>query len=132
MYKHKIPVHLEQEEVFVWGMTGRQILIVGCGVALGYLFFTDVIGVISATWGILLAALCAGLTVSLFTFAAFKRILGRGLEQWAVIGLLFLFSPHLYLWAPLDEESEFPVLQEPSPQQKASNEVEKEIIGTQW
>lgn len=131
MYKHKIPVHLEQEEIFVWGMTGRQILLVGCGVVLGYMFFTDLINALPSIWGLVLASACAGITVVLFTVAAFVRILGRGVEQWTVVGLLYLFTPHLYLWGPLDEESDDVPPQEHTLQEKALV-MEQEEIGTQW
>ena len=105
MFQHKIPIHLEQQDHLIAGLTPRQVLLLGCGASLSYTSFTNVSSAIPNLWGSALAIILAIVPAGLSTFTAFFQLRGRGLEQWAMITLLYFTSPKILLWS-LHEEDE--------------------------
>lgn len=96
---HKVPIHLDIEDTFVFGLTLRQCLIVGMAAALGWSVFNEVSFALPFQFGAQVLAAFAGLVVACgIGCAAFLRISGRPIEQWAFVGLLYLSAPKLYRW----------------------------------
>lgn len=91
MYLHTVPIHLETEETFLLNFTGRQCLLLGCGVSIGSILVGQVphLG-----WGLLLG----GLVLSAMVMLALTRIAGRYLEEWATVWLLYQIQPRRFLW----------------------------------
>ena len=104
-YKHQIPIHLEVEDHLIAGLSARQLLMIGAGLALGYLVWSSLASLQVTTWGLLLAALLSLLPALLGAVAAFFRPASRGLEEWALVGTVYLAQPKRYLWAALPDES---------------------------
>ncbi|HEU5383609.1 MAG TPA: PrgI family protein [Ktedonobacteraceae bacterium] len=105
-YKHKIPNHLEVEDHLIAGLSARQLLLIGAGLALGYLVWSN-LSLLSATrWGLLLSVVIALFPALLGAGAAFFRPASRGLEEWAIVGFVTLLQPKQYLWTALPDEPE--------------------------
>ncbi len=90
----EVPLLLKQEPAILFGMTGRQVLVIVCGLAIGFSlwqslpFFQSFVGII------LLVCLCGIPTL----LVAFLKIGTRPLEQWAFIVLAWMLVPeHLSL-----------------------------------
>lgn len=103
-YKHKIPIHLEVADHIIAGLSARQLLLIGAGLALGYLVWSSLSFLNATRWGLLLNVLIALLPALLGAVAAFFRPASRGLEEWAVVGFVSLTQPRQYLWDALPDE----------------------------
>ncbi len=104
-YKHKIPIHLEVADHIVFGLSARQLLVMGAGLATGYLIWTD-LGFLNTTqWGLLINGLCSLIPALLGIICAFIRPAARGLEEWALVWFVYLCLPRRYQWSLLPEEA---------------------------
>src|SRR5947207_15110432 len=97
-YKHKIPLHLEVQDHIMFGLTARQLLLIGGGLAVGYLLWTDITSLNASQWGLVLAFLLFLPPAMLGCAAAFIRPSARGLEQWFLVWTVYLALPKRYLW----------------------------------
>ncbi len=101
MYVHKVPAHLETEDKFIFFLTLRQCIVLGVGSTVAYSSFFQVFTAVStAALGV---GLGAGLLVALplivgAVAVAFVKVYGRGVEEWAMVLLLYLIQPRIYLW----------------------------------
>jgi hypothetical protein len=95
--QHKIPIHLDQPDKFILGLTGRQTGILALGLALGYMVANN-FEYGAHLWLLLPAGLCFLCIMLLAVLVAFVRIGHKHLEQWAIIIFLFYASPRIYLW----------------------------------
>jgi hypothetical protein len=98
---HKIPNLLETPDLFLFGLTVRQGLMLLVGGGTGYLLFLHIFALFADPTLALLAGLGAtvlflGLTLAL----AFLQRGGRGLEEWGMVLLLYLARPRIYRWRP--------------------------------
>ncbi len=104
-YRHKIPLHLEVEDHIMAGLTARQLLLIGAGLAVGYLIWSNLSALTRSSAGLVLASLLCLLPVMAGLAVAFFRSGSRGLEEWAVVGLIYLAQPKHYLWSELPEDT---------------------------
>lgn len=96
---HKIPNLLETPDLFLFGLTMRQGLMLLVGVGSSYLLFLHVFALFADPTLALLAGLCAALLFLGLTLAlAFLQRSGRGLEEWGMILLLYVARPRVYGW----------------------------------
>jgi hypothetical protein len=97
---HKVPVHLDTQDVFLWHLTFKQVLVIFMGGGLAYLVAT-------IDWSTPIAALLClfggGLCLVVTLLATFVKIARRDLDQWLVVAFLFYSSPRLYSWSALEE-----------------------------
>ncbi|GHO89415.1 PrgI family protein [Dictyobacter formicarum] len=110
-YKHKIPIHLDVSDHIILGLTTRQLLLIGSGVALGYTVWSSLSFLNGSDAGLVCNALCSLVPVAIGVVAAFLQPAARGLEQWAMVWLLYLFTPKIYLWDLFPDEDLAPVAQ---------------------
>lgn len=97
---HKVPIHLDVEEKFIFGWTVRQCFILGMGAALGWGLFVQMSGVLPLTVLAQLFSLFCGVVVFVISAGmAFFRLAGRSLEQWALVVLLYVSAPKWYRWS---------------------------------
>lgn len=113
-FQHKVPIHLEQQDPFLFHLTVRQLLILGVGISLGYLIFSDMD--ISNWVGLILAILLLLICVAASVVVAFVRIKHRDLEQWGLVLFLYVTQPQYYRWHPL-------VIEENVHEQEASEDA---------
>jgi len=97
---HKVPVHLDTQDTFLWNLTFRQVLILFMGGGMAYL-------VITTDWSTPLTALFClifgGMVLVVTLLIAFVQIAHRDLDQWVLIAFLFYASPRVYCWSALEE-----------------------------
>jgi hypothetical protein len=100
---HKVPVHLDTQDKFLWSLTFRQVLILFVGGGFAYLLGT-------ADWSTPLAAMfcmmAGGLCLVVTLLMAFVKIQQRDLDQWLLVAFLFYGSPRVFCWSALEEEQE--------------------------
>ncbi|GCE20911.1 PrgI family protein [Dictyobacter kobayashii] len=114
-YKHKIPIHLEVADHIILGLTVRQLLLIGSGIALGYTLWNSLAFLNSSDIGMICNMLCSLVPVAIGMAAAFLQPAARGLEQWAMVWLLYILTPKIYLWNPLPDEILAPVAHTKTP-----------------
>ncbi len=99
MYSHKIPNHLEVEDMFILGLTIRQCVLIGVGAAMAYALFTDVFAAIADPVLGLVASLAAAFVLFGCLLAiALVKLAGRGLDEWLLVLLIYWLRPRIYLW----------------------------------
>lgn len=99
MYVHKIPIHLETEDKFVYSLTLRQCVVLGIGATLAYTgFFSVFTSLPNPGLGFTLGLLTAFSLLICGVALAFVKVFGRGLGEWATVLLVYLMQPHIYLW----------------------------------
>jgi hypothetical protein len=115
---HRIPRRLDQEDKFIFGMTGRQtfIMLVGfafAGIVVSYIDFSSISGFIIG---------CSVFTsiMLLAAIVAFIRLHYRYIEQYVIVLLAYLVSKRYYLSKPLMIADEFE-----EPIEKKKEEVEE-------
>jgi hypothetical protein len=96
---HKIPLFLEIEDKFLFGITMRQCLLLFVGAGISYVLFLNIFDMISDPT----IALAIGLVVALLFFfsivaIAFIQLRGRGLEEWGLVVLVYVSQPKIYTW----------------------------------
>jgi hypothetical protein len=98
---HKVPVHLDTQDTFLWNLTFRQVLILFVGGGMTYI-------VITTDWSTpltaLLCVLFGGITLVATLLVAFVRIAHRNLDQWCLLAFLYYSSSQRYLWSALSEQ----------------------------
>lgn len=98
---HKVPVHLDTQDTFLWNLTFRQVMVLFVGGGMSYL-------VITTNWSTPLTALLCILAGALCSIAtllvAFVRIAHRDLDQWVLVAFLYHSSPRMYAWAAMHEQ----------------------------
>jgi hypothetical protein len=99
MYAHKIPIHLETEDKFLWHLTLRQCVVLTVGCTIAYTSFINMLATIpNPTFGLFAGTLVALLVMICAVALAFVNIFGRGLDEWGLVLLLYAAQPRLYLW----------------------------------
>lgn len=99
MYSHKIPNHLEVEDVFILGLSIRQCVIIGIGAAMGYALFTDLFAAIAdPVVGLIVGLVAAFLLFSCLLAVALIKLAGRGLDEWLLVLLIYQLRPRISLW----------------------------------
>lgn len=103
MNLHKVPVHLDTEDKFLWGLTFRQVLIMFGGGGAAYLVATtDLSSPFAASLSVLGGVLCSVVTILL----AFVKIRHRNLDQWVMVAFLYYSSPQVFYWSAYVEEED--------------------------
>jgi hypothetical protein len=96
---HKIPNLLAMPDLFLFGLTVRQGLLLLVGVGTGYLLFLHIFALFADPTLALLAGLCAALLLLGVTLMlVFLQRGGRGLEEWGIVLLLYATRPRVYGW----------------------------------
>jgi PrgI family protein len=121
-YQHRIPIHLEEEDKFIFSLTGRQTLVLGIGLALGYAAASDFN--FSHLSGVIIGCVLFLLIFSLSVVVAFMRYHHRDLEQWALIALTYIAQPKYYVRYRLTIETH--------PQKKHAATQEQKEESEEW
>lgn len=99
MYVHKVPIHLETEDTFVFHLTLRQCVVLAVGCTIAYTSFVNVLTAIpNPTVGLGAGVFVAAFVATCAVALAFGKVLGRGLDEWGLVLLVYMAQPRLYLW----------------------------------
>jgi hypothetical protein len=103
--KVELPTYFETQPTVIFGRTGREIIIILCGIALGYYLWSSItLNTIAAT---ALRTLLMAIPIVTSVLIALLPIAERPLEEWALIILLYMFTPKFYQHIPFDRKEEF-------------------------
>jgi hypothetical protein len=106
MKKEEFPTFLNEKPTVIFGRTERELLIIACGIVLGYTLWQRVSKLIPGFGGILLGIVLAALCVVLAFIDALVSVAGRTLDEWFFCWLFYMVVPKVYLYRPLEEEAE--------------------------
>ena len=99
MYVHKVPIHLETEDKFLYSLTLRQCAVLGIGATMAYTSFFSVFTQFpDAGLGFVLGLVVALCLLLCAVALAFATIFGRGLDTWAMVLLVYIAQPRTYVW----------------------------------
>ena len=104
MQKEEFPTFLNEQPTVIFGRTGRELLVIVCGIVGGYLVWNN-LHLISGTlaWTIV-SGIVTGLVVIGAFIVALVQVANRPLEEWFFCWLLFFTAPKMYLFQPCEEE----------------------------
>jgi hypothetical protein len=99
-HHHEIPTHLNVEDKLVFGLTARQFLYLLIACSLAFAFWEQAVNApAAARIAVCVACLLAGATVALV------RPLGRGVEVWLLVAVLFTCRPRRAVWRSLEPDA---------------------------
>ena len=104
--KEEFPTFLNEQPTIIFGRTGRELMIMACGLAAAYTIWGDMHKHGSGPSWVILTVVLAVLPVLLSVVIALVSIAGKPLEEWSIIWLLYLVTPKLYLYILPDEDEE--------------------------
>jgi cobalamin biosynthesis protein CobD/CbiB len=119
MKKEEIPTFLNEQPTIIFGRTGRELLIIICGIVAGYAVWNSVQTFVSGIGGRLLSGVLAAIPAILSLIVALMSIGDRPLEEWFFVWLLYVCIPKIYLYKPLED------IADSSHDKKANKEKEK-------
>ncbi len=106
MNKEEFPTFLNEQPQVIFGRTGRQLLIIACGIVGGYVLWGNIHTMLKEPWWIILSLVLAILP-ALFAFVvALVPVADRSLEEWAMCWFLYICMPRIYLYEPREEDPE--------------------------
>ncbi|GCE49937.1 hypothetical protein EI42_01675 [Thermosporothrix hazakensis] len=106
MKKEEFPTFLNEQPTIIFGRTGRELLIIVCGVVGGYSLWVNCSELLPDLWWMITCAILAGLVVLLSLIIALLPIAERPMEEWFMCWLLFVSMPRLYLYRPSEDVAE--------------------------
>lgn len=104
MKKVELPTYFETQPKIIFGRTGREIIIVLCGIALGYYMWSCITSHTVAASALRIFLMAIPIVTSVLV--ALVSIAERPLEEWALILLFYAFAPKFYQYMPFDREEE--------------------------
>jgi hypothetical protein len=99
--KHRVPIHLDQPDRILWGLTARQVLVIAAGIGGAYLLWSSLSTLTAGIGGALAVGLVSVCIILIGIVAAFVSPGGRSMEEWAIVALAFILAPKVYLWNSL-------------------------------
>jgi hypothetical protein len=102
--KVELPTFFETQPTIILGRTGRELIIILCGIALGYYMWSSITSHTIAA--IVLRIFLMAIPIVTSVLVALISIAERPLEEWALILLLYAFTPKFYQYIPFDREEE--------------------------
>jgi hypothetical protein len=113
MKKEEFPTFLNEQPTIVFGRTGRELLIIVCGLFAGFRMWGDLSVLLPGVAGNVLGIVLCGAIIVAFLVLALVKAGYRHLEEWLFAWLLFATGPKVYLYKPvvldvelLEEEQE--------------------------
>jgi hypothetical protein len=102
--KEEFPTFLNEQPTVIFGRTGRELLIIVCGIVASYTTWGSVNGSIPGIGGQVFSGFLAALIVLASLVIALTNIASRPLEEWIVVWLTYVVMPRVYMYQPLEEE----------------------------
>ncbi|HTK08593.1 MAG TPA: hypothetical protein VL485_15605 [Ktedonobacteraceae bacterium] len=120
MKKEEFPTFLNEQPTVIFGRTGRELLIIACGLFAAYRVWDKVSNLLPSVGGSLLAAFLVIMIVIGSLVLALLKVGYRHLEEWVFTWLFFVSMPRVYLYKPWEDEVAYEMESEESnnPQEK--------------
>lgn len=127
MKKEEFPTFLNEQPTIIFGRTGRELLIIACGILLSFKVWGDITVLLPGWPGIALSiALIAVLMIAFFVLALLK-VGYRPLEEWVLAWFLFVASPKVYMYRPEEENVEYAVESEETLRKQAQRVIHSDV-----
>lgn len=104
MKKVELPTYFETQPTIVFGRTGRELIVILCGIALGYYMWSCITSHSIAATALRIFLMAIPIVTSVLV--ALISIAERPLEEWVLILLFYAFTPKFYQYKPFDWEEE--------------------------
>lgn len=104
MKKEEFPTFLNEQPTIIFGRTGRELLIIVCGIVAAYSAWATVKDSFPGVGGQILSGFLAAVIVITALVVALTNIGSRPLEEWTVVWLTYVVMPRVYMYQPLEEE----------------------------
>ncbi|GCE03478.1 PrgI family mobile element protein [Dictyobacter aurantiacus] len=113
MKKEEFPTFLNQKPAIIFGRTGRELLILAIGLALGYLSWLDISPSLTGSQILTdaIKIIIAAILVAAAAVVAFIKIATRPLEEWALAWIFYSIIPKVFIYMPAEESSILPETQ---------------------
>ena len=104
MQKEEFPTFLNEQPTVIFGRTGRELLIIVCGIVAAYSVWANMQDAVHGIGGQILSGFLAAVIVIIALIVALTNIASRPLEEWIVVWLTYVVMPRVYMYQPLEEE----------------------------
>ncbi|GHO62035.1 hypothetical protein KSC_009270 [Ktedonobacter sp. SOSP1-52] len=131
MQKEEIPTFLNEQPKVIFGRTGRELLIIVCGIVGGYSLWGNISPLVPGAWWAVASVIIACIPALLALVVAMVPIAERPLEEWAMCWLLYMGMPRVFIYKPLEDDDtrENPALAEAQKKTKQQmNEEEEDLL----
>ena len=119
------PAYLNTPEKLLWGLTGRELIIIALGCSLGYKVWANSLFLLDGgLWGFILRLALALIPVLCSVALAKLRPGGRYLEIWLVLWWRFRGKKKLLLWRSVQVQDRYACM--PSPERPPVDDLHTE------
>ncbi len=127
MKKEEFPTFLNEQPTIIFGRTGRELLIIACGILLSARIWGDIHTLIPGVLGIMLAVVIIAAVMIAFLLLAILKIGYRPLEEWIIAWFLFVSSPKVYMYRSTEEEVKYAIETEDMLRQQTQQVMHSDI-----
>ena len=108
MNKEEFPTFLNEQPTIIFNRTGRELLLMAVGAIMGYSLWIDLGNVLHGNVVVVnvVRVLVALLVATLAVVIAFVKVARRPLEEWAMVWVLYVITPKVYIYTPVEESVE--------------------------
>lgn len=128
MKKEEFPTFLNEQPTIVFGRSGRELLIIACGLVLSAQVWGDVSHLLAGFAGILLGILLVTVIVIASLVLALLKVGYRPLEEWIFSWFIFIASPKVYMYKPGEEDVEYSVESEGNARRQAQRATDPDDL----
>jgi hypothetical protein len=128
MKKEEFPTFLNEQPTIVFGRTGREVLIIACGLVFSYQVWGDVSNLLAGFAGTLLGILLVTIIVIAFLVLALLKVGYRPLEEWIISWFLYVASPKVYMYKPEEDDVEYSVESEGNARRQARRAIDPDDL----
>jgi hypothetical protein len=119
--KEEFPTFLNEQPTIIFGRTGRELLIIICGIVAGYSAWGAVNKAIPDIAGQVLSGFLAAVIVITALVVALTNVGSRPLEEWLVVWLTYVVMPRVYMYQPPEEEIDEDLTDEKNDSQRSDD-----------
>jgi hypothetical protein len=119
--KEEFPTFLNEQPTIIFGRTGRELLIIVCGIVAAYSVWANVNDSMKSIGGQVLSGFLAAVIVIIALVIALTNIGSRPLEEWIVVWLTYVVMPRVYMYQPLEEEIDEDLTDEKNDSQRSDD-----------
>jgi cell division protein FtsW (lipid II flippase) len=105
MKKEEFPTFLNEQPTIIFNRTGRELLLMAVGATVAYSSWIDLGNVVHGNIIVvnLVKGLVALIVVVIALLVAFVKVAQRPLEEWAMVWVLYVITPKVYIYTPVEE-----------------------------
>ncbi len=106
MKKEEFPTFLNEQPTVVFGRTARELLFIACSIVVAWNVWQATEGVLGSPGALFLRITLAALPAIFGIMLALVYVGYRPLEEWLFVWLLYIFTPKIFLYKPLEAAGE--------------------------